>query len=291
MATLLFTTSDVAGARQWELERLFQSIADNETASTPIRSYVLLQNCTQERLAQIRAIAPSCCELHACPGRLSLSEARNTLLRLRSATYTPAEDDVIGFPDDDCWLPAGFVGRMNDLFDAKRDLDVFICRMSLDPTAADFDATTLRRASIPQIVRLSSSNNIFVRGSILARVGMFDPALGVGTSAGSAEDTDFVIRASMEAAFVGLVDRPLIGHREPDRVSAAKYFRGALIVLARHCWRRPGLMREFLRKLLVGLYFVAERKMTISIFGRSIVAAAPSLLPPGLRRTASSQGA
>ena len=45
------------------------------------------------------------------------------------------------------------------------------------------------------------------------------------------------------------------------RSNETKY-RGALIVLARHAGRRPALMFEFLRKLLVGGYFVLRRKLS-----------------------------
>ena len=190
-----------------------------------------------------------------------------------SSTHALDADDIIGFPDDDCWLQDHFVDRINALFTSRSDLDVLVCRVSLDPDSRSFDAMAMRPAAVSEIVRFSTSNNFFVRGSILARVGIFDPELGVGTPNGGGEDTDFVIRALLQASFVGLVDRPLVGHPEPNTDSAAKYFRGAFIVLARHAWRRPGLMREFLRKIFVGLYFVAKGKMTVATLARSIAAA------------------
>jgi hypothetical protein len=119
----------------------------------------------------------------------------------------------------------------------------------------------IRPAAVRDVVRLTTSNSLFLRGSTFLRVGTFDPELGVGTINGSAEDTDYAIRALLIAGRAGKVDRALVAHAEPDLASAAKYYRGALIVLARHARRRPALMFEFVRKIMVGGYFAARRKL------------------------------
>jgi hypothetical protein len=102
---------------------------------------------------------------------------------------------------------------------------------------------------------------MFLRGALVASIGPFDPNLGLGTPAGGGEDTDFAIRAYLRARQSGIVDLALVGHATPDRLSAAKYFHGALVVLSSHALERPALAFEFLRKLLVGVYFIADGKL------------------------------
>jgi hypothetical protein len=173
---------------------------------------------------------------------------------------------VVAFPDDDCWYPDRFLERLTRAFVERDTLDLMICRMSLDPDAAPFAAADIAPASARQVVRISSSNNIFLRGSLLAALGDFDLRLGLGpgTIVTGGEDTDYVIRAYLRARASGLVDRALVGHQPPDQGSAAKYFGGAMLVLARHARSRPALAAECLRKVLVGLYFACRGTLPLS---------------------------
>jgi hypothetical protein len=266
MTVLLFTTTDVSGPRGADFERLLASVDASVQAGLPIRHFVLLQNCNPEALERHRAEAPPYRRVDAVAGRLSLSAARNRMLAAARVEAPAGPDDIVGFPDDDCWLPSGFLARLIEVFRARPMLDLLLCRVALDPNTAQFDARSVVPASASAVVRQSNSNNMFLRGSLLDPVGDFDPALGLGTPAGGGEDTDYVIRVFLRSKEAGLIDRPLVGHPVPDRDSAAKYFRGAFIVLARHARRRPALARELLRKLLVGLYFIAQGRLSVKTY-------------------------
>ena len=278
MALILFSTTDLAGSRERELTRLLASIGRNVQNGADIRLYLLLQNCPPTSLARLREQAPPCCRLVAISDRCPLSAARNQLIEAALAEATPGYDDVVGFPDDDCWYPDHTGTSLSRLFNVLPDLEVMICRVARQPDDAPVATEEVRQAAVSDIVRLTTSNSLFIRGTTFLRVGGFAPDLGVGTVNGSAEDTDYAIRALLAAGRAGLVDRALIAHPEPDLTSAAKYYRGALIVLARHAGQRPALMFEFVRKLLVGGYFVSRRKLSARHLLDAFAAAARNFL-------------
>ncbi|MBV9077398.1 MAG: glycosyltransferase family 2 protein [Methylobacteriaceae bacterium] len=268
MTIHLFTTSDLKQPRWDDLERLLASVAAS-SRDLAIRHHLLLQNCDEAGLARLRARAPGCCRLTALPGRVSLSEARNRLLAAAWDEGPPAADDVVGFPDDDCWLPEGWLAEVDRLFTSHERLDVLVCRVSLDPVAPDA-APPLRPAAARDVVRMASSNSMFLRAPLVREIGPFDPELGLGTAAGGGEDTDYVIRAYLAGRETGFIDSPLVGHPPPSRDTAAKYYRGAFLVLARHARRQAALRREFLRKILVGLYFAGRGKLSLRDYGAAL---------------------
>lgn len=278
MTLILFSTTDLKGHREREFAQLLISIERNVRNGADVRLYVLLQNCPGAKLAKLREWVPPYCRLTAVAGRCSLSTARNRLITTALAEAVPEDDDVIGFPDDDCWYPDHVGTSLADTFATLPDLDVLICRVKRQPDDEPIATEEVRQAAVREVVRLATSNSMFVRGSVFLRVGAFDPDLGVGTVNGGAEDTDYAIRALLAAGRADLVNRALIAHPEPDQASAAKYYRGALIVLARHAGRRPALMFEFLRKLLVGGYFVSRRKLSVRLLLRAFGAAGRDFL-------------
>ncbi len=271
MTIILLTTTDLGGPRRADFARLVASIAASASLGLRIRSLVLLQNCPLDKRALIASTMPACCRVFAVSNRMSLSAARNHLLDLMIAEEAPSCDDIVGFPDDDCWYPVSFHQRLSQVFASCGTLDLLVCRVSLEPDLDAFDARDVTPITTPQVVRLPNSNSMFLRASLVANVGRFDPTLGLGTPNGGGEDTDFVVRAYLLANAAGIIDRPLVGHPEPDRTTAAKYFRGALIVLARHGRQSPALLRELLRKVLVGLYFVVCGKLRVPTFWGALV--------------------
>ncbi|WP_448956247.1 glycosyltransferase family 2 protein [Labrys neptuniae] len=284
MSLILFSTTDLAGPRRQEFARMLASIERNCHGGPAIRLYVLLQNATPERLDALQVQVPSCCRMTAIPGRCSISAARNQLIARALEDEAIGADDVVGFPDDDCWYPDGVAAGLADSFAALADLDVLICRVALQPDGAPPRDGEVRPARVRDIVRVTTSNSMFLRGSVFLRLGDFDPELGVGTPNGGAEDTDYAIRALLVAGQAGLIDRALIAHPVPDQDSAAKYYRSALIVLARHAGRRPALMMEFLRKIAVGGYFLARRKLSARGLFAALMAAAGSFAMPARTR-------
>lgn len=266
MSFILFTTTDLASGRQAEFWRLVSSLRRNADRGIDIKSYILFQNCSAEQLADLGPKLPEFCAPMSTPGRLSLSAARNMMLERARNEHIWDEDDLAGFPDDDAWLPDQVAACLIKVFSHSDKLDLLICRVSLKPDKRAFNASDVGPVSTSQIVRVTTSNSMFIRGTLIPHLGDFDPALGVGTLNGGGEDTDFVIKAYLAARTSGLIDRPIIGHPEPDVASAAKYFRGGLVVLARHARSHPDLMREFVRKIAVGGYFILRQKVSLSTF-------------------------
>lgn len=261
LTLILFSTTDLKGARQAEFARMLRSLGRNALGPQPVRCHMLLQNCSEEELVALRDKAPACCHLRAISGRCSISAARNLLIAAATGTEAFGPDDFVAFPDDDCWLPDHLAASLAAIFAGLERLDLLICRIAPDPSLTGFGPGEVAPASTRQVVRIATSNSMFLRGPAFRSLGRFDEALGVGTPNGGAEDTDFVIRAFLAARQSGFVDRAAVAHITPDRNSAAKYYRGALIVLARHAHRNPALFYEFLRKLLVGGYFTLSGKL------------------------------
>ena len=270
MTVILFATTDTKGARAAEFERLTASVAASRDEVGDLRFHVLLQNCDPAERDRRQARAPDWCRIAAEPGRVSASAARNRLIQAALAEAPARRDDVIGFPDDDAWLPEGFIRKLAALFASCRDLDVLLCRVSPSPDSEPFDAASVAPLSMVRLVRTTMASNMFMRGSIMTRVGLFDPGLGVGTPAGGGEDTDYMIRAALVAGRSGFIDRPLVGHPVPSNLKKGAYYSSGLTVLARYARRHPALMREFRRKVLVGLYFVLRRTVTLRTYGDAL---------------------
>lgn len=195
------------------------------------------------------------------PSRVPLSVARNMLLRPALARGEIAADALVGFPDDDCWYPPGFLARLLALFERHATLDFWFCRYGSQPIAASFASVPARTG---QIVRNASSNTIFLRGRAVRAVGEFDEALGVGSALGGAEDTDYALRASRFSRGTLFSDTVLVGHRDKSADVRVRYYASGLVVLARH--DGPGARLQFLRKLAVGVYFILRKQLTPQAF-------------------------
>jgi hypothetical protein len=102
---------------------------------------------------------------------------------------------------------------------------------------------------------------MFISGAVIRTIGSFDEGLGVGTSAISAEDTDYAIRAYVATPTTLFHDEALIGHRAKNKTLRARYYPGGLLVTSRYAWNVPGMMREYIRKIMVGAMLVLKREL------------------------------
>lgn len=128
--------------------------------------------------------------LHVRSAR-GLSRARNVGLKL-------AGGDVIAFPDDDCWYPAGLLAKVAGVLEADPGIDGVTGRFT------DGDGRTEGRwldRSMPlnryNIWRGAISFSIFLRRRVVDAVGQFNDSLGVGagTPWGASEETDYLLRS------------------------------------------------------------------------------------------------
>ena len=267
MDLTLLTTCILRDAVPDVLLRMLRSVEANAEGHD-IRLFLLLQNCDAERAAGLPPL-PGFVTLLTVPSMLSLSAARNILLKAASNAGTLHGVSLVAFPDDDCWYPEGLVSELKALF-ADPTLDFAFCKYATATVAAPRLADIARPADASTVARNASSNTIFIRGDVVARIGRFDPALGVGTPNNGGEDIEYALRAFIAARKTVFLPAELVGHRDKMPELRAKYYRGCLMALRRHAGTDSGVAREYARKLAVGLALVLRREMSLKDFTTAI---------------------
>jgi hypothetical protein len=270
MEVILISTTDIKGGRGDVLERMLQSLVESERMLGEHRMVLalLLQNCETETLPAIAGALPPFVRPLATAGRVPLSTARNMLLRRLAADGAIAADALVAFPDDDCWYPAGFLVQVAALFARDGTLDFWFCRYASQPALASFGGAASATARTSEVVRNASSNTMFLRGRVVAAIGEFDEALGVGTPMGGSEDLDYALRACRVGRKIAYRDEALVGHRDKSPKFRSLYYVSGLVVLARHA--RYGAARAFLRKIAVGLYLILRHELALADFAAAL---------------------
>jgi hypothetical protein len=269
MQIVLMTTTDMMSKRGDDFARMIGSIAASVPDGCRVHHVVLLQRCSDRERDEVFAAIPYSATVLARAERLSLSAARNAMLAVARERNLLHPDALVAFPDDDCWYPETLLRSLVDRFSHDPDLGLLICRVSLTP-GSDWTESSMRTATATDVLRRSTSNCMFSRGDVVAQVGDFDPALGLGTPRMAGEDTDFSLRASFVSRKVVFVDQPLVGHREPDLESITKYFGGNMLVASRYALRSPELFFEFGRKLCVGIYLVLRQRLGFGAYLQAV---------------------
>ena len=133
-------------------------------------------------------------------GRLSITHLRTEtrgLSRARNVGLRHATGELVGFPDDDCAYPPGFLARVDRAFGDDPSLDAITGHPTADPDAVladDWRAGTMELDRV-RVMNRCQEFTIFVRGTSLGGV-RFNDLLGVGagTPWGSDEGPDFLVR-------------------------------------------------------------------------------------------------
>ena len=262
---------------------MLNSVAAFANAPTAVPQRLLMLVQRADRPEQAAGFRPhGFLDAIATTERLSLSAARNLLIERAHAAGLFHAGSVVLFPDDDCWYPEGALQRITDAFASSPDLDLWFCRYSSSPESMSGYAD--RPAKIADVVRKASSNTIAVRGHLLAGGLRFDETLGVGTPDNGGEDTAFAIAAFGRARSARVLDAACIGHRDPDRQFVARYYRGALLAIARNP-DVAGTGFEMLRKLAVGIVLMLQRRLEARTFASSAADALTAFLRPATRRS------
>lgn len=119
-----------------------------------------------------------------------ISAVRNVGLHYLK-TINLSGDDVVSFPDDDCRYPAGLVARITGEFEVTGAELIVGSYGEQEVELSQSSPLTVEDAAYR-----SSSVALFIRWSLLRRVGGFNEALGVGSGVFSyGEDNDFALRA------------------------------------------------------------------------------------------------
>lgn len=142
-----------------------------------------------------------------------LSRARNTGLEHITG-------DVVGFPDDDCIYPPGFLEQVVQLLQEHADIDGVTGRGvdELGASSARFDASS-GLLNYSNVWVRAISYCIFLRSYVIEKVGRFDETLGVGAGTiwGGGEDIDYPLRTT-KAGFKVYYDPNLVViHPNPFR--------------------------------------------------------------------------
>jgi GT2 family glycosyltransferase len=169
-----------------ELGRMLDSL---ETQTYKRFRVAVVDQNTDERLSGV--LAGRDLELLRTTSEPGLSRARNAVLdRL--------EADLVAFPDDDCLYPPDLLEVVARRLARDERLDGLSVRIADGRGASDpgwgHEAVGLTKENVWNLV---ASAGVFLRRSVVVRVGRFDERIGIGSAQAwsSGEETDYVIRA------------------------------------------------------------------------------------------------
>jgi glycosyltransferase involved in cell wall biosynthesis len=246
---------DLVIATVGRVEELASLLASLERQTYRHFRVLVVDQNADDRIAEV--VRGHALDLHRLTAPRGLSRARNAaLLHLRG--------DVIAFPDDDCVYSVDLLERVARRFAADPALDGVtgraVDRDGRSSPSWNLDGALLTRENL---WNRAISYTIFLRATVVERVGAFDEQLGLGagTPWSSGEEIDYLVRAigarsrieydpdlvvvhegeRRPAPSVGVRDGASIGyvlrkHRYPLATVATMLVRpvgGALVALAR----------------------------------------------------------
>lgn len=270
-AVYILTTCHLANDGLEDLTRLVASVraAVDEGEVGQLRLMALLQGCSTAECSEAARAMPQWVELLPTEASLSSPAARNFLIvqLLEKADFDPTA--VAAFPDDDAWYPPGALRCIKESFAERRDSEFLITRRGPRPSAEE--CSSLVRPSLQTVLSNASCNTIFLRRRLLDRLPGFDERLGLGTVLAGGEDTEFAIRAFNLARDRTLyVHSTLVGHSVPDGAKKAKYYEGGLAAILAHSNDSLAGRLALIRKIAVGLWWVATMQLSTAKFCSAI---------------------
>jgi Glycosyl transferase family 2 len=198
-----------------ELDRLLDSLARQTHAPERV---LIVDQTDGVAVSQLVERAHPGLPLRLVRSQRGLSRARNAALREVSA-------DVIAFPDDDCTYPDDLLERVGRVLVARPDVDLLTGR------TADTAGRVSPRwhpggaVDLADVWHAGNSASMFVRRTLLDRIGGFDERLGLGagTPWTSGEDVELIVRALAAGAHVEHDPSLRITHplREPTSAELA----------------------------------------------------------------------
>jgi glycosyltransferase involved in cell wall biosynthesis len=176
-----------------ELERFCESLA--------LQSYrdfelLVVDQNSDDRLVPLIARFGERFSVHHLRAERGLSHARNVALPLCCG-------DLVAFPDDDCVYPPDLLERVAGLFASRVDLDGVSGRcLTTEGTPRGRWAPRSTVIGKYNIFGRCISFTMFLRRSLVERIGPFDESLGLGAASPwlGAEDYDYLLRAAQAGA-------------------------------------------------------------------------------------------
>jgi len=186
-----------------ELDRLLASLTAQHYPGLRV---LLVDQNEDERLAGI--VAGSSLDVVHLHSPRGLSRARNAAIPHLTA-------DIVAFPDDDCVYPDGTLDRVAERFAAHALLDGLTGRAEdLAGRSAASWKVDAARLSDDNLWNRAISFTIFLRRTIVERVGPFDERLGLGSPEpwSSGEEIDYLVRAIRAGAVIDYDPSLVIRH-------------------------------------------------------------------------------
>lgn len=266
MNIVLLTTTILSDESIKCLHRLFTSVKRNSNHGINIKHILLIQNPANLDIPEFASTTSHELFILVEDEKVSLSEARNKMLTFAQQNSLIANNDLVAFPDDDCWYPDNNLIKIFKQFEKHKKLDMFFCKYQ-SSDHDDFDESDIKLdAGAKSVVRNASSNTIFLRGVVVNSQLGFDRNLGVGSPNNGGEDLDYAIKSFLQARQTGFLNAYIIGHRDKNIELRGKYYRGSAIVLNRYKFSQLTLLKEFLRKVLIGINLLISRELSLKEF-------------------------
>lgn len=166
------------------------------------------------------------------------------LSRARNVGLQEARGEIVSFPDDDCWYPPDLLEEVASFFQNHRDIDGITGRC-VDEQGADSSGHWDRDGGLINrfnVWRRGVSTTMFLRKSVIKKLGGFDESLGLaaGTPWEAGEDTDYLLRALKEGFRLYYNPHLSVYHPQALRswsnalVRAEKYGQGIGWLLRKH---------------------------------------------------------
>ena len=257
---LMLTTCIVNEENMQDLIRMVRSYRDD--FSNGIHIILLQGDCSKFR-SVISALELST-HIITVPNVISLSKARSIMLEYAIDSELYDQCEVIAFPDDDCWYPDNNLSAILSLFEKHSTLDLLVCRYSANTKS--LHQSESQNLTLKQLMHYGSSATLFTRISCLNKNEFFDELLGIGSPNNGGEDLDFALRVYKKSRDKIFFDSPLVGHNDKVASKNYRYFQGSFRALRKNLFSHPLLPLFFIRKFLVGIYYVLRFGMSIRKF-------------------------
>jgi GT2 family glycosyltransferase len=243
-----------------EVERMLASLAAQRHGD--LRVLLVDQNEDQR-------LAPIVERQH--PFEIVRLRAQRGLSRARNAALGEIGAELVGFPDDDCIFGPDLLARVAERFVAEPDLDGLTGRaVDEDGLSSSSWAERPARLTRNNLWNRAISFTIFLRASLVARIGGFDEQLGLGAATPwtSGEEIDFLVRALDAGAHIDY-DPGLVVTHPAKRASGAQLRLlgnrdGASVgyILRKHAYRKRTVGRMLVRPIGGAFVALARRDRT-----------------------------
>ena len=226
--------------RSEELGRLVDSL---EAQGYPSLRVLLVDQNEDDMLDAF--VAGRSLEIVRLRSERGLSRARNVALGHVLA-------DVVAFPDDDCVYPAGLLHGIAERFATDESLDGLTGR-SADAIGRSSPSWKADAAVLTDdnLWNRAISYTIFLRRSVVERVGAFDERLGLGSGErwGSGEEIDYLVRAVRGGARIEYDPALVVEHALRENDAAIGLRDGASIgyLLRKHGYPASTVGRSLVR--------------------------------------------